>query len=128
MPSLRLEVSKTISFDAAHQLPGTPAGHKCAGLHGHTWRVRVWVTGELDQERGWVADFHDLESILRREAFDLLDHQILNDLIPNPTVENLALWILNAIGEPLGSLDLVVTRVEIQEGDGCWCSLTVLAA
>lgn len=118
-----LEVSKTIVFDAAHSLPGTPPGHKCAGLHGHTWRIRVWVRGEVNPASGWIVDFHLLESIIREEAIDELDHSILNDSIPNPTTENLALWLVGRLAKPLRvKASVSISRIEIQEGEDCWCS------
>ncbi len=120
-----IEVTKTIVFDAAHRLPGTPEGHKCAGLHGHTWRVKLWVTGEVDAKTGWIIDFHDLESIVREHAIDYLDHTDMNQTIENPTTENLALWLHEKTQQPLSAEGVAITKIEIQEGDDCWCTLTV---
>lgn len=120
-----LEVSKTITFDAAHQLPGTPKTHKCAGLHGHTWRLRIWVTGPVDQVTGWIVDFHKLESIIRREAIDKIDHTCLNDTIPNPTTEHLAIWLVGRLSKALRvEAGVRISKIEIQEGADCWCTWT----
>ncbi|WP_445942210.1 6-pyruvoyl trahydropterin synthase family protein [Pseudonocardia sp. T1-2H] len=45
----------------SHRLPNVPAGHKCARLHGHSYRVFVYVQGELDLENHWVQDFGELK-------------------------------------------------------------------
>ncbi len=122
-----LEVSKTIVFDAAHHLPETPKGHKCSGMHGHTWRIRVWVTGEVDPVKGWIVDFHELESIIRAKAIDRLDHTVLNITIQNPTTEHLAMWLYAKVAEPIANAGARVTRIEIQEGEDCWCTFTIPA-
>ena len=88
------EIWRTFSFDAAHYLPKVPEGHKCGGMHGHTYTVEVRLQGEVDPVTGWVRDFGDL-----KEAFKpldvLLDHHVLNDVpgLDNPTSELLAKWL-----------------------------------
>ena len=42
-------------FASAHFI--TFAGHRCEGLHGHNYRVRVTVEGALDQDTWFVFDF-----------------------------------------------------------------------
>src|ERR1700759_1139491 len=44
-------------FEAAHRLPKVPAGHKCARLHGHSFRVELAVAGPVDEATGWFLDF-----------------------------------------------------------------------
>jgi 6-pyruvoyltetrahydropterin/6-carboxytetrahydropterin synthase len=70
------------SFDAAHKLP--LPGSKCANLHGHTWTVEVEIEcAEL--KNGMILDF----SVLR-DVIDELDHGFINDILENPTAENIA--------------------------------------
>ncbi|MCU1351971.1 MAG: 6-carboxytetrahydropterin synthase, partial [Acidimicrobiales bacterium] len=52
-----MEVFKELQFVAAHRLPNVPEGHKCARLHGHSFRVEVHVEGPVGAESGWVMDF-----------------------------------------------------------------------
>lgn len=91
---MRAEVVKIISFEAAHRLPRVPPEHKCARLHGHSFKAELRVAGDVDPDTGWVLDFADV-----REAFDplwrQLDHNYLNEIegLENPTSENLARWI-----------------------------------
>lgn len=84
------------SFDAAHWLPNVPVGHKCHNMHGHTYRIRIEVGGRIDPLLGWIEDYSIIKA--RWEAVKLLiDHKIINDVVPNSTCENLAEWIWKAL-------------------------------
>lgn len=89
-----MELSKEFTFEAAHLLPNVPSGHKCARLHGHSFRVRLHVTGPVGERTGWVIDFADISAVSRKIQ-DRLDHRYLNDIpgLENPTSEVLAKWI-----------------------------------
>lgn len=84
---MRCRVTRSFSFEAAHELPWH-AG-KCKRLHGHSYRGEVTVEGELD-DNGIVIDFDDVRSVLHAEVVERYDHQYLNDLLDNPTAERLA--------------------------------------
>ena len=81
-------------FDAAHALRGYKG--KCEKLHGHTWKVRVFFSGEKLGKLGMLEDFKFLKRSLR-ECLDELDHGNLNELPAfsgvNPTSENVAAFI-----------------------------------
>ncbi|AFP85711.1 queuosine biosynthesis protein QueD [secondary endosymbiont of Heteropsylla cubana] len=85
---------KDFTFESAHHLPYVPLGHKCARLHGHSFRVRLEVTGPIDPHKGWIIDFSDLK-IAFQPILNRLDHYYLNDIpgLENPTSEVLARWI-----------------------------------
>ena len=89
-----VEIYKEFTFEAAHRLPNVPAGHKCARLHGHSFRVSVHVEGEPGADTGWVMDFAELSAAFG-PLHDQLDHRYLNDVpgLENPTSERLAAWI-----------------------------------
>ena len=57
-----MEIWKELSFEAAHRLPNVPSDHKCARLHGHSYRVAVYVSGEPGVETGWLVDFADIDA------------------------------------------------------------------
>ena len=107
-----MEIWKEFGFEAAHMLPNVPEDHKCRRLHGHSYRVKIVVEGELDPTLGWVIDFADIttafEPIRRR-----LDHYYLNEIegLENPTSEVLAKWIWARILPTLPML----SRVEVAE-------------
>jgi 6-pyruvoyltetrahydropterin/6-carboxytetrahydropterin synthase len=103
---------KEFTFEAAHRLPNVPAAHKCARLHGHSFRVAVHVRGDLDSTLGWVCDFADLGAAWA-PLHDALDHRYLNDVagLENPTSEILARWIWERLAPALPGL----TRIVVQE-------------
>jgi 6-pyruvoyltetrahydropterin/6-carboxytetrahydropterin synthase len=86
------EITKDFEFSAAHHLPQLPEGHKCRRPHGHNYLVRVEISSEKLDERGFVIDYGELTpvSLLVRD----LDHQDLNEVTSIvPTAENLAFLI-----------------------------------
>lgn len=89
-----MEIYKDFSFDSAHYLPNVEHGHKCGRLHGHTYHVRVAVSGEIHKHYGWVVDFAYLSKEVK-PLIEKLDHCLLNDIqgLENPTSEILAKWI-----------------------------------
>lgn len=89
-----VELTKDFRFEAAHSLPNVPAGHKCARLHGHSFRVEVTVRGPVDPQTGWVLDFAELKAAFA-PLEEVLDHHFLNEIpgLENSTSENLARWI-----------------------------------
>jgi len=97
-------VSREFSFVGAHQLPHYQG--KCERLHGHTWRLRVTVQAQVGPD-GIAFDFAELGRIVRDKVIEKLDHTFLNDMIPNPSAENIAYWVW----EQLKELPLLEIRV-----------------
>jgi 6-pyruvoyltetrahydropterin/6-carboxytetrahydropterin synthase len=89
-----MDIFRAFTIEAAHRLPHVPSGHKCSRLHGHSFRIELHVSGEVDARLGWVMDFADLKAAFQ-PIYDRLDHYCLNDIpgLENPTSENLARWI-----------------------------------
>ena len=58
--------------------------------------------------RGMIADFDDVDRIVRSAAVDLLDHQNLNDCIDNPTAERIVMWLWDRLAPALSGLDELV--------------------
>ena len=106
-----IAVFKEFTFEAAHRLPNVAPDHKCARLHGHSFRVIVHVEGEPGPESGWVLDFADIQ-----RAFEplhaQLDHRYLNEVpgLDNPTSERVAVWIWERLAPALAGLSKVVVR------------------
>ncbi len=97
-----MELYHEFTFEAAHRLPHVPDGHKCARLHGHSYRFAVHVTGEVDPHTGWVMDFGDIKAAVK-PVRDQLDHYYLNEVpgLENPTSEVLARWIWQQLADVL---------------------------
>jgi 6-pyruvoyltetrahydropterin/6-carboxytetrahydropterin synthase len=107
-----MDIFKDFSFEAAHRLPNVPEGHKCARLHGHSFQVRIVVSGPVGETSGWVMDFGDIKTAFR-PIRDQLDHYYLNEIegLENPTSEHIARWIWQRLKPALPEL----SRVEIRE-------------
>jgi 6-pyruvoyltetrahydropterin/6-carboxytetrahydropterin synthase len=92
-------------FEAAHRLPHVPAGHKCARLHGHSFKVELAISGQVNPQTGWLVDFGDIHQ-LWSSLYDALDHRYLNEIpgLENPTSEVLAKWIWDQMKPKLPSL------------------------
>jgi 6-pyruvoyltetrahydropterin/6-carboxytetrahydropterin synthase len=106
-----MDIFKIFQIEAAHRLPQLPAGHKCARLHGHSFKVEVHVRGEPDPALGWVMDFADIKAAFA-PVFEQLDHRYLNDVpgLENPTCEQLARWIWQALKPVLPALRRIVVH------------------
>ncbi len=113
-----MEIFKEFTFEAAHRLPNVPEGHKCHRLHGHSFRVRVYVEGELDPSLGWIMDFAEIKTAVD-PVIKQLDHYYLNEIdgLENPTSEVLARWIWKRLEPVLPAL----SRIDISEtcSSGC---------
>ena len=69
---MKITVTKTVKFDAAHVL--TNHQGLCKNLHGHTYRVDVSVTQPEGDDRDMVIDFRDLKKIATEAICDRFDH------------------------------------------------------
>lgn len=90
-------IMKELEFDAAHKLT-LPYDSKCNRLHGHTWRVQIFLrcdSLEGEGSCGMVMDFADIKRIISEK----FDHRYLNEIEPfdspdyQPTAENIARYI-----------------------------------
>lgn len=80
-------------------------------MHGHSYSLEVAVRGPIRSRgpaRGMIEDFDRIERIVSERVVDVLDHQHLNELIDNPTCENIVLWIWKRLERALVSLDELV--------------------
>lgn len=112
-----MDIFKIFTLEAAHRLPNVPEGHKCARLHGHSFRVELHLRGELGPESGWVMDFADIKQAFQ-PLYDRLDHHYLNDIegLENPTSERLAVWIWERLKPSLPLLSEVVVHETCTSG------------
>lgn len=103
-----MRIFKDFRFEAAHRLPSAPPGHKCRNMHGHSYRLRVCVSGRPDPASGWVMDFGEIKRLCQ-PLIDQLDHRVLND---NPelgetTAEHIAMWFWRKLKPAIPGLDHV---------------------
>ena len=113
-----LSVTKIVKFDAAHWLPNHEG--KCKNLHGHTWKVEIEVSGQM--ETGMIIDFSELKKTIQHYILVQLDHTCLNErggsaYLENPTAENLCLWIHQQLDPPLAKHGHRLVRVRVWESE-----------
>jgi 6-pyruvoyltetrahydropterin/6-carboxytetrahydropterin synthase len=110
--SFLVEIFKEFKFEAAHRLAHLPDGHKCKNLHGHSYRLRVFVRGKIDPKMGWVVDFDEIKTACK-PLIERLDHTFLNEVegIGLSTSEGICLWFWRQLRPHLPGL----ARVELWE-------------
>ena len=109
---MKVTVSRKAHFNAAHKLfrpdwndeKNKEVFGKCANenYHGHNYELIVSLTGEINQETGYVYDLGKLKNIIKEEVEEYLDHKNLNLDIDdfkssNPSAENIAVLIYNRL-------------------------------
>lgn len=115
---MKVTVSRKAHFNAAHRLYRKDWSHEkneevfglCnnPNFHGHNYELIVSVTGEIDQETGYVIDMKVLKEIIKSEIEDAFDHKNLNIEVPefqdlNPTAENIVVVIYNKLRPKLSN-------------------------
>ena len=113
-----MELFKEFTFEAAHRLPHVAANHKCARLHGHSYRVVVHVRGPVNPDSGMVIDFAEIKAAFKPIIHEQLDHYYLNDVpgLENPTSENLARWVWQRLDSALPLLSAIEVRETCTSG------------
>lgn len=115
MQGVKVELSKTFAFEAAHQLPGVPEGHKCGRIHGHSFRVEIHVSGDVDERQGWFFD-HAQISRAMEPLIRELDHNFLNEVkgLEVPTIERIARWFWEKLHPSFPGLSRIVVHETAQ--------------
>ena len=133
---MRTRIYKEVFFEATHRLIHYRG--KCFRLHGHQWRVQVWIEGTADERTGIVLDYNCIKEVVGQ-----FDHQvILNAEDPmvasieafhpvvttpgDPTSELIAALIagmIDAEAERQG-LDARVAKIRVWESTSCYAERT----
>ncbi len=131
-----IEIAKEFHWEMGHRLPFHEGG--CRNVHGHSYRMRVSVSGTLDSN-GMVVDYFDLRRILD-PVIDRIDHAFLCDrsdavmlafleennlkrvVVDFPsTAENIALWLLGQVAQELqGYENIAEIAVRLHETDNTY--------
>jgi len=112
-----VEIFREFTIEAAHRLPRMPEDHKCFRLHGHSFRIELWIEGEPSAQTGMLVDFFDVDRAFQ-PIFDQLDHHYLNEIegLENPTSENLSRWLWERVAPVVPGLSRVVVRETCDTG------------
>lgn len=113
---MRTSITRSFRFEASHQLEWHKG--KCSRLHGHGYRLEVTIEGDLDSN-GVVVDFDEVGRLVDREVIDVLDHSHLNEILENPTAENIARWSFDRLDATLDG----VARIRLFETADCWAEI-----
>jgi 6-pyruvoyltetrahydropterin/6-carboxytetrahydropterin synthase len=101
----RCQLTKSVTFDAAHHLNQGPADHPYRRLHGHSFTLDVTVEDEPDAAAHWVRDFADL-ALAIDGVRSRLDHAFLNEIegLETPTLENICVWVARELAPGLPNM------------------------
>lgn len=111
------EITKSVSFEAAHRMPGRGTDDPYGRIHGHSFTLEARVTGQVKDGDQWVEDIAILTAALEKLA-SVLDHQMLNDIdgLEVPTLERIALWAAGRLKADLPSLsEVTIGRPSLAE-------------
>ena len=98
-------IYKQLTFDSAHRLD-LPYESKCNQLHGHRYKIEIWISGEPNRN-GMIIDFSEIKNVINN-----FDHIYLNDIIKNPTLELLVIHIRSRIASECNiNLDNIKIRL-----------------
>lgn len=127
---MEITISRKTHFNAAHRLHIKEWSEEknkvffgvCnnKNYHGHNYELIVSLTGEIDEESGYLFDMKILSDILRDEIENKFDHKNLNldtkefeNL--NPTAENISVVIWQILREKIDTkLKLKITLYETE--------------
>jgi 6-pyruvoyltetrahydropterin/6-carboxytetrahydropterin synthase len=111
------EISKAVTFEAAHYMCGKPEGHPYRSIHGHSFRLEATVAGIVKPGEQWVEDFSRLTAALEATAAKL-DHRLLNEIegLDVPTLERICLWAAADLKPVLrGLVRIAIARPSLNE-------------
>jgi len=112
------ELKIVTQFAAAHRLENFNG--KCESLHGHNWKVEVFLAGKDLNGTGLLMDFGVVKA-RTKEVLEEIDHKYLNELAAfqdrNPSSENLACYLFERLGAIFNRDGVKVSRVNVWESD-----------
>ena len=97
-----MQLRLDFDFNAAHRLPYYKG--PCFHTHGHNYRLRVLVEGRVDPATGLTTDFMVIKRLVQEHVLRTIDHNDLNQVLDNPTAENVVTWIWQRLRPALPGL------------------------
>jgi 6-pyruvoyltetrahydropterin/6-carboxytetrahydropterin synthase len=118
------ELKVVTQFSAAHQLK--MVAEKCENLHGHNWKVEVFLQGRQLDTAGVLMDFGEIKKRLAG-IMARLDHKFLNETDAfsgdsPPSSENIARYIADELQAAIDNPEVRVSRVSAWESDSACAS------
>lgn len=126
-------IKKRFRFEASHRLLNHKG--KCNNIHGHNYKVDVYIGslelddmgmvidfGDLSQLKDWINSNWDHSIIINeddQEIKSLLKNSIFRiyEMKGNPTAENMAKFLFEKFSSLLKDDRLAIAQIEIYEND-----------
>jgi 6-pyruvoyltetrahydropterin/6-carboxytetrahydropterin synthase len=124
----KITIKKRMTFEAAHHLLNYEG--KCKNNHGHSWQLEVEVSAtdeRIKWNNGMIIDYSILKNFIEENILQYLDHQDINEIKiieENPTSENLAAWIFDAVKALLNkefSWGIKLESISLKETENSEC-------
>ena len=107
---MKTRLTEEFTFEAAHRIRNKRKEY--GELHGHTHKVYVTISGEPDQEVGWLIDQQEFRGIVGR-VVKRLDHRYLNEIMEQTTAESIALYLFKELEKNLSFNHLTLDSVKV---------------
>jgi 6-pyruvoyltetrahydropterin/6-carboxytetrahydropterin synthase len=106
---MKVGIYKEVQIDTSHRLLHYKG--KCANLHGHRWKVEVWMEGEPDPATQILIDYS-----LIKQVIDKYDHQIILNC-DDPMVACIRKFnpVITTPGDPTSELIASIIRDDLYE-------------
>ncbi|MFH1533586.1 MAG: 6-carboxytetrahydropterin synthase QueD [Nitrospirota bacterium] len=109
----KFKLNVKFDFAASHFL--TKYHGKCENLHGHNYKLIVAIKDDVKDD-GMVIDYKEIKEIVNSHVIDHLDHKHLNDIIENPSSENILVWMWEKLKDKLP-----LTKLTLYETENYFC-------
>jgi 6-pyruvoyltetrahydropterin/6-carboxytetrahydropterin synthase len=104
---MKVGIYKEVQIDTSHRLLHYEG--KCANLHGHRWKVEIWMEGEPDPVTKILIDYSMIKKLV-----DKYDHQIILNK-DDPMVPRIQEFhqVITTPGDPTSELMAVLIRDDL---------------
>jgi len=104
---MKTGIYKEVQIDTSHRLLHYKG--KCANLHGHRWKVEVWMEGEPDPATQILIDYSLIKKVIGK-----YDHQIIHNR-DDPMVACMEKFqhVITTPGDPTSELIAAIIRDDL---------------
>jgi 6-pyruvoyltetrahydropterin/6-carboxytetrahydropterin synthase len=104
---MKVGIYKEVQIDTSHRLLHYEG--RCANLHGHRWKVEIWMEGEPDPDTQLLIDYSMIKKIV-----DKYDHQIILNR-DDPMVSRISEFhqVITTPGDPTSELMASLIRHDL---------------
>ena len=105
---MKVGIYKEVQIDTSHRLLYYQG--KCANLHGHRWKIEVWMEGEPDKKTQILIDYSLIKQVINK-----YDHQIILNA-EDPMVPRIQEFhpVITTPGDPTSELIASIIRDDLK--------------